>query len=122
MTAPDPDCVFCRIVSGDIPADVVHSSDRVVAFRDLDPQAPTHVLLVPREQFKPGTILEMHERRAEKVQLGEVLEQDIRNVEGVQLGLRSRSFDYNKYSEQEQRCMQLHAEIDRYIQRFNPDV
>jgi phenylpropionate dioxygenase-like ring-hydroxylating dioxygenase large terminal subunit len=53
-----------------------------------------------------------------KAELGEVLEQDIANIEGVQRGLRSRSFDFNKYSEQEQRCMQLHAEIDRYATRF----
>jgi hypothetical protein len=53
-------------------------------------------------------------------ELGEVLEQDIRNIEGVQRGLRSRSFDFNKYSEQEQRNMQLHAEIDRYLQRHCP--
>jgi len=51
-------------------------------------------------------------------ELGEVLEQDIRNIEGVQRGLRSQSFDFNKYSEQEQRVMQLHAEIDRYIARY----
>jgi histidine triad (HIT) family protein len=43
-----PDCIFCRIVAGEIPADVVASSDRTVAFRDLNPQAPTHVLVIPR--------------------------------------------------------------------------
>jgi len=43
------DCLFCRIVAGEIPADVVHESDRALAFRDVDPQAPTHVLVVPRE-------------------------------------------------------------------------
>ncbi len=53
-----------------------------------------------------------------KAELGEVLEQDIANIEGVQRGLRSRSFDFNKYSEQEQRLIQLHAEIDRYFKRF----
>lgn len=42
------DCIFCSIVAGQVPADVVHSSDHNVAFRDLDPQAPTHVLVVPR--------------------------------------------------------------------------
>jgi phenylpropionate dioxygenase-like ring-hydroxylating dioxygenase large terminal subunit len=52
----------------------------------------------------------------QKPELGEVLEQDISNIEAVQLGLRSRSFDCNKYSEQEQRCMQLHAEIDHYLE------
>ena len=42
-------CVFCRIVAGELPADVVRTGDRVIAFRDLNPQAPTHVLVVPRE-------------------------------------------------------------------------
>ena len=43
------DCLFCKIVAGDIPAEVVRESDRFVAFRDVDPQAPTHVLVIPRE-------------------------------------------------------------------------
>ena len=42
-----PDCLFCKIVAGEIPGDVVHRTDRVVAFRDLHGQAPTHVLVVP---------------------------------------------------------------------------
>lgn len=42
------DCLFCRIVSGDIPSDLVLTTDHVVAFRDVDPVAPTHVLVVPR--------------------------------------------------------------------------
>src|SRR3954453_12356102 len=46
--ANDPECLFCRIVTGDVPADVVHETDTTVAFRDLDPQAPTHVLVIPR--------------------------------------------------------------------------
>lgn len=45
------DCLFCAIVSGDIPADVVHRTDRVVAFRDIDPKAPTHVLIIPAEHY-----------------------------------------------------------------------
>jgi histidine triad (HIT) family protein len=44
----DPDCVFCKIVSGDIPAEVVREDEATVAFRDLEPQAPTHVLVIPR--------------------------------------------------------------------------
>jgi histidine triad (HIT) family protein len=43
-----PDCVFCAIVAGDIPADVVSETDHTLAFRDLDPQAPTHVLVIPK--------------------------------------------------------------------------
>ncbi|WP_372728410.1 HIT domain-containing protein [Nocardioides sp.] len=44
----DADCLFCKIVAGEIPADVVHRTERVLAFRDVNPQAPTHVLVVPR--------------------------------------------------------------------------
>jgi histidine triad (HIT) family protein len=42
------ECLFCRIVAGEIPAEIVHQTDEVVAFRDIAPQAPTHVLIVPR--------------------------------------------------------------------------
>jgi histidine triad (HIT) family protein len=45
----DEDCLFCRIVAGDVPADVVHTTERTVAFRDVNPQASTHVLVVPRD-------------------------------------------------------------------------
>ena len=42
------DCLFCRIVAGDIPAEVVLDTDDCLAFRDTDPQAPTHVVVVPK--------------------------------------------------------------------------
>ena len=42
------DCLFCRIAAGDIPADVVAANDHAVAFRDISPVAPTHVLVIPR--------------------------------------------------------------------------
>ena len=45
----DPDCLFCRIVSGQIPADFVAEGEHVLAFRDINPEAPTHVLVIPRE-------------------------------------------------------------------------
>lgn len=43
------DCLFCKIVSGDIPAERVAESDRTIAFRDINPQAPTHVLIIPKD-------------------------------------------------------------------------
>ena len=45
------DCLFCTIVRGDLEADVVHESATTLAFRDLSPQAPTHVLVVPRSHY-----------------------------------------------------------------------
>jgi histidine triad (HIT) family protein len=45
------DCLFCGIVAGDVPAQVVHQSERTVAFRDIHPVAPVHVLVVPRRHI-----------------------------------------------------------------------
>jgi histidine triad (HIT) family protein len=52
------DCVFCRIASGELPADVVTTTDRTVAFRDLNPQAPTHVLVIPRDHITNAATVE----------------------------------------------------------------
>lgn len=41
-------CLFCRIAAGEIPADLVHEDEDLVAFRDIDPRAPVHVLVIPR--------------------------------------------------------------------------
>ncbi|HNM97286.1 MAG TPA: histidine triad nucleotide-binding protein [Marmoricola sp.] len=53
------DCLFCKIVSGDLPAEVVHEDDHTVAFRDIDPQAPTHVLVIPRRHEPNAAALAM---------------------------------------------------------------
>ena len=44
----DPDCLFCKIVAGEIPSEVVREGEHTLAFRDLNPQAPSHVLVIPR--------------------------------------------------------------------------
>jgi histidine triad (HIT) family protein len=48
----DAECPFCRIASGDLPAEIVAQDDLAVAFRDLDPQAPLHVLVIPRAHYQ----------------------------------------------------------------------
>jgi len=45
------DCLFCKLVAGQIPATIVYQNDHVVAFKDITPQAPTHVLVVPRRHI-----------------------------------------------------------------------
>lgn len=45
------DCVFCKIVSGEIPAKKAYEDDQVLAFHDLDPQAPVHILLIPKQHL-----------------------------------------------------------------------
>lgn len=45
------DCLFCRVAAKQIPANIVHEDDQVIAFRDINPQAPTHVLVIPRRHI-----------------------------------------------------------------------
>ena len=45
------DCLFCKIVTGDIPAEIIYESESAIGFRDVNPQAPTHVLIIPREHI-----------------------------------------------------------------------
>jgi histidine triad (HIT) family protein len=54
----ESDCLFCKIVGGQIPATVVHRDERVIVFRDINPQAPTHVLIVPNEHVADTEALE----------------------------------------------------------------
>ena len=45
------DCVFCKIIDGSIPSDKVYEDDKILAFKDLNPQAPVHVLVIPKEHI-----------------------------------------------------------------------
>lgn len=51
MSETDKDCIFCKILAGDIPADIIYESDAAIAFRDINPQAPTHALIIPRQHI-----------------------------------------------------------------------
>jgi len=53
------ECIFCRIATGDLPANLAYEDEDVVAFHDLNPQAPTHILVIPRRHF--STLLDMDE-------------------------------------------------------------
>lgn len=65
----DPDCIFCSIVAGDVPATVVARSPRAVAFQDVAPKAPVHVLVVPVTHVRDVTELAAHDPEL----LGEVV-------------------------------------------------
>jgi histidine triad (HIT) family protein len=45
------DCIFCKLINGDLPAQFVYQNEHVVAFNDINPQAPTHVLIIPRKHI-----------------------------------------------------------------------
>lgn len=53
----DPDCLFCRIVAGEIPSERVHEDELVIGIRDVAPRAPTHVLFMPRTHIRSATDL-----------------------------------------------------------------
>ena len=63
------ECLFCAIVAGDIPATTVLETDRILAFRDIDPQAPIHVLVIPKEHHPDLAALAASDRAL----LGEVI-------------------------------------------------
>jgi len=47
-----PDCLFCKIASGELPATLVLETERTIAFRDINPQAPIHVLIIPKRHYR----------------------------------------------------------------------
>ena len=63
------DCLFCRMVAGEVPATVVAETARVLAFRDINPQAPTHVLVIPKDHHRTVAALAV----ADPQLLGEVV-------------------------------------------------
>jgi len=78
---PEDECLFCRIAAGGIPADVVYEDDEVVAFRDIDPKAPTHVLVVPREHV--ASVDDLDEEHAELVGRLFLAARDVARQEGI---------------------------------------
>lgn len=54
----DPNCIFCRIVKGELPAKKIHEDDEIVVFPDIHPAAPVHLLMVPKEHF--ATLADAH--------------------------------------------------------------
>jgi histidine triad (HIT) family protein len=58
----DPDCIFCKIIKREIPADIVFEDDAVLAFNDIGPQAPHHVLIIPKQHI--ATVNEVSEAQA----------------------------------------------------------
>jgi histidine triad (HIT) family protein len=101
----DSDCLFCKIVNGGVPATVVRDSPRTLAFRDINPQAPTHVLVIPKDHWPtvgelaagdPDLLGELH-REAAAVASGE--------------GLTSHRIVFNTGVEAGQSVWHVHAHV-----------
>lgn len=80
------ECIFCKIIGEEIPADVVYSSEKVVAFRDINPQAPNHILIVPRKHINSVEELE----KDDKELMGELVysAKKVANKLGISKGFR----------------------------------
>ncbi len=61
----DPDCLFCKFASGEFDTDIVLETEKVLAFRDINPKAPTHILIIPRRHI--ATINDLTESDAEEI-------------------------------------------------------
>ncbi len=79
-------CLFCKIVAGEIPSTKVYEDDAVLAFRDIAPQAPTHILVIPKEHI--GSVAEIDGENAQLIaRIFQVIPQ-IARAEGLENGYR----------------------------------
>jgi len=74
-------CLFCKIASGEIPSEIVYKDDLVVAFRDINPQAPTHILIIPREHI--ASLLELEPAHADAAAAILLAAQELAKKEGL---------------------------------------
>lgn len=63
------DCLFCKIVAGELQSDLVYQDDQIVAFRDIDPKAPHHILIIPRKHIATLT----HAKETDTLLLGNMM-------------------------------------------------
>jgi len=76
------DCLFCKIVSGEIPCDKLYENDKLIAFRDIDPKAPTHILVIPKKHIRSINELDISDQNL----AGEILltAKEIAKIENIE--------------------------------------
>jgi len=100
------DCLFCKIITGDIPADKVYETDKILAFRDINPQAPIHILIIPKIHL--STLNDIEPQHGEVV--GELVRtaSEIAKKEGIaEVGYRT-TFNCNEAGGQTVYHIHLH--------------
>lgn len=80
------DCIFCKIVAGEIPADILYQDEGVIAFRDINPMAPTHLLIIPKKHI-PSLV---HLSEAESSLIGDMV--NIANQLAKSEGISERGY------------------------------
>jgi histidine triad (HIT) family protein len=101
------DCLFCKIVDGAIPSKRVHEDDQVIAFRDINPQAPTHILVVPRKHI--ATLNDLQPEDAALVGHMHLVAAQLASAEGLaQRGYRTL---FNTNAEAGQTVFHIHLHL-----------
>lgn len=102
-------CIFCAIVSGETPADIVDATERTVAFRDIAPQAPVHVLVVPRRHIEhAGTLTAEH---AEELSAMLEAAQRVAITEGIAATDRGYRLVFNVGKDAQNSVAHLHLHV-----------
>lgn len=101
------DCIFCKIAAGDIPATKLYEDDQVVAFRDLNPQAPTHVLVIPRKHI--ATLNDLEPGDAELIGRLYLAARQVAAAEGIAASGYRTVFNCNRDAGQEVFHLHLHV-------------
>src|SRR4051812_36189041 len=102
----DPDCLFCKIVDNKIPAKVIYKDDRALAFRDINPQAPTHVLIIPYRHIP--SLNDLDDNDAELVGRLHVVAKQLAEDEGIATDGYRVLFNTGKYAGQTVFHIHLH--------------
>jgi len=91
-------CLFCKMISGEIPCDIVYENKSVLAFRDIDPKAPTHILVIPKKHIQSINAL----KASEKNLAGELLltAQKIAQIEDIAVSGFRTIFNTNTHGGQ----------------------
>lgn len=100
-------CIFCKIAKGEIPSDIVYETDKVVAFKDLNPIAPVHLLIIPKEHFTDFLDFAKSENRAE---LADAMMEAVEEI-AKDLGLESFHILNNCGAEHGQSVFHLHFHL-----------
>ena len=107
------DCLFCKIIDGDIPGDIVYETDSVLAFNDINPTAPVHVLITPKEHI--ATLNDLEEKDTQTI--GELIlaAKKIANDKGISESGYRTVFNCNKDAQQTVFHIHLHLIAGRQM-------
>ena len=101
----DQNCLFCKIVSGQIPATIIEKTDRITAFNDITPQAPVHILIIPNQHL--ATMAQVAEHDLELA--GEIIE--LADKLAKQMGLESYRTNINTGADAGQSVFHAHLHL-----------